>query len=233
MDKEKIDEISKLLPQMIDSGLVDSEDEAYEILKMDYPELHGLAAGIFDSIKSVGQHACGWVFGTKERPLSEWVPQLLIVSSNTQVSAYNLKAIEELGLVKGDFLRLKTLSAIKRNLQLIGKDALDLEAIPLDDEATFEMLREGRTEGVFTLQGKANRQGCVDIGVENVHDVIATTAIYRPALMRGELNKTYIRRRREHEDVEYPSEAAEAILSESYGLPIYQEQLMDLAYASV
>lgn len=229
--KEKQDEISKLLPQMIDSGMIEEESDVYEALKEEYPEIYELSSSMFDSLKSVGQHACGWVFGTQDRPLKKWVPSYLIASSGTLVAQFNLKSLEELGLVKGDFLRLRTLSVIKRTLQLLGKDSLDLLQIPLDDEDTFEMLREGRTEGIFTLQGKENRRGCIECEVENVHDVIAAVAIYRPALTRPGLHRKYNARRRGEEVVDYPHPLAEEILSPTYGIPVFQEQAMELGYA--
>lgn len=228
--KEQQDEISKLLPQMIDSGMVDDEADAYEILRQDYPQLHELASEIFDQVKSVGQHACGWLFGTRDRPAEKWVPFCLIASSGKLVTQYDLKSLEDFGLVKGDFLRLRTLSVIKQTLRLAGLDTLDLEQIPLDDAATFRMLREGHTEGVFTLQGKENRRGCMEVEVENVRDVINTVAIYRPALTREKQHTVY-NNRRKGEPVEYPHEIVERIVGPTFGVPIFQEQAMDIAYA--
>jgi DNA polymerase-3 subunit alpha len=228
--KEQQDEISKLLPQMIDSGMVDDEADAYEILKESYPELHEYASQIFDQVKSVGQHACGWLFGTRDRPASKWVPFCLIASSGRLVTQYDLKSLEDFGLVKGDFLRLRTLSVIKQTLRLAGLDTLDLEQIPLDDPDTFRMLREGKTEGVFTLQGKENRRGCIEVEVENVHDVINTVAIYRPALTREKQHLVY-NKRRKGEPVEYPHEIVEKIVGPTHGVPIFQEQAMEIAYA--
>jgi DNA polymerase III subunit alpha len=229
--KEQQDEISKLLPQMIDSGMVDDEADAYEILKADYPQLYEYASTIFDQVKSVGQHACGWLFGTEDRPAEQWIPFYLIASSGKLVTQYDLKSLEDFGLVKGDFLRLRTLSVIKQTLRLAGKDTLDLEQIPLDDPATFEMLRAGKTEGVFTLQGKENRRGCIEVEVQNVNDVINTVAIYRPALTRAKLHTVYNKRRRGEETVEYPHEIVETIVGATHGVPIFQEQAMEIAYA--
>ena len=229
--KETQDEISKILPQMIDSGMVEEEADAYEILKHEYPELYELTAGVFDALRNVSQHACGWLFGTQDRKISDWVPLVLIASSGVRVTAYNLGSLDSLGLVKGDFLRLKTLSVIKRTLNAIGKDALDLEQIPLDDPETFEMLREGRTEGVFTLQGKENRRGVIEIEADDVHDVIRAVAIYRPALTRPGYDKVFNRRRRGEEEVNYPHEIFSEVLGPTYGLPIFQEQIMDIGYA--
>lgn len=229
--KEEIDEIAKLLPQMIDSGMVDEESDVYEVLKEEYPEIYELASEVFDSIKNLSQHACGWLFGTKERPIEKWVPLVLIASSGRMVTQYNMKSIEELGLNKGDFLRLRTLDVVQTTRRLIGQDSLDITDIPLDDPKTFQMLREGRTEGVFTLQGKENRRGCMEVEVETVHDVIRTVAIYRPALTREGRHTLYNRRRKGDEEVEYPHKLAKPIMAETFGVPVFQEQAMELGYA--
>jgi DNA polymerase-3 subunit alpha len=231
IEKETIDEVAKLLPQMIDSGLVDEEEDAYAALKEQYPEIYDLAAGVFDSIKNVSQHACGWAVGTKDRPLKQWVPLYLIASSGAFVTQYDYKTYEWFGLTKLDLLRLKTLSVVKRCLTMLGKDALDLQQIPLDDPETFAMMRAGKTDGVFTLQGKTNRQGVMEVEAQTVHDVIASVAIYRPSLTRPGYHRVYNARRRGEETVSYPSDAAERVLGESYGLPIFQEQILDLAKA--
>lgn len=229
--KEQQDDLAKLLPQMIDSGMVEEEGDVYEALKADFPEIYELASSVFDSIRNVSQHACGWLFGTKERPIEDWVPLILIASSNSMVTQFNMKALEDMGLVKGDFLRLRTLSTIKRCLTILGQSALDISAIPLDDPATFEMLRSGRTEGVFTLQGKENRRGVVETEVETVHDVIASVAIYRPALTRPGYDKLYNNRRRGRVEVSYPSRISKSILGPTHGLPVFQEQIMEIGYA--
>lgn len=231
IDKERQDEVSKLLPQMIDSGMIDEESDVYEALKDEYPEIYELANSVFDSIKNVSQHACGWLFGTADRPIEEWIPLYYIASSGTQVTQFNLKFLEDLGLVKGDFLRLRSLSVVKRTLQLLGKDSLNLLQIPIDDPDTFQMLREGRTEGIFTLQGKENRRGCIECEVEAVRDVIASVAIYRPALTRPGYHKVFNARRKGNEAVSFPHEIAEEILGATYGLPVFQEQILELGYA--
>ncbi len=231
ISKEAQDEIAGLLPQMIDSGLVDEEEDIWTALKEEYPDIYELASGVFDNIKSVGQHACGWVFGTKDRPLREWVPRYLIASSGQLVSQYDYKQALEFGFNKGDFLRLKMLTVISKTLAMSGMNPLDLESIPLDDPETFEMIRAGDTEGIFTIQGKTNRQGCIEVEPENVHGVIATVAIYRPSLTRPGYHKVYNKRRKGEEDVTYPHEIAEKVLGETMGMPIFQEQILDLGYA--
>ena len=231
MNKDQIDEISKLLPQMIDSGMVDEESDVYEAIKEEYPEIYALASGVFDNIKNISQHACGWLFGTKDRPIEQWVPTALIASSNAQVTQFNLKSLGDMGLVKGDFLRLKTLSVIQRTRKALGQDTLSITDIPLNDAATFEMIREGRTEGVFTLQGKENRRGAMEVEARTYRDVIVAVALYRPALTRGKLNEKFNRRRKGMEEVSYPHPIAEEILGPTQGIPVFQEQVMDIAYA--
>lgn len=230
MPKEEQDEMAKLLPQMIDSGLVDEENDVYEALKDTYPEIYEAATKVFDSVRNISQHACGWLFGTKDRPISQWVPLTLIASSGRLVTQYNMKTLEDMGLNKGDFLRLRTLDVIQNTRKLLGQDSLDITDIPLDDAKTFEMLREGRTEGVFTLQGKENRRGCVEVEVESVHDVIKTVAIYRPALTREGKHDVFNARRRGKELIEWKHPALEKALGDTYGVPVFQEQVMELSY---
>jgi DNA polymerase-3 subunit alpha len=229
--KDQQDEISKLLPQMIDSGMVEEGMDVYEALKEDYPELYELTSGIFDSIKNVSQHACGWLFGTKDRPIEQWVPLYLIASSGTLVTQYDWKISEEFGLVKGDFLRLKMLAVATRALRMAGKSPLDFHKIPVDDPDTFEMFREGRTEGVHTLQGKENRRGAVAVEVADVHDVIVTAALYRPANTREGRDKIFNKRRRGEETVEYPHRIVKEILGPTFGIAVFQEQVMEICYA--
>ena len=230
ISKEKQDEISKLLPQIIDSGIAEEESTAFEVLKDDYPELYHLTSGIFDSIKSVGQHPCGWLLGTKERPIEEWVPLYLIASSNSLVTQFDMDTLSELGWLKGDFLRLKALSVAKRTIRSAGLD-IPLHEIPLDDEPTYEMIREGRTEGVHTLQGRENRRGAIECEVRNVFDVMNVVALYRPAHTSLGTDKLYNQRRLGHEVVTYEHPIVEEILSDTQGIPIFQEQVMEICKA--
>jgi len=157
---------------MIDSGVVDEDTDVFMALREDYPELYEISSAVFDSITNVSQHACAWVFGTPDRPISEWIPLYLIASSETLVTQYDGKTVEDFGLTKMDFLYLKTLDIAAKTMQMIGRSPLDFHELPLDDEETFGMIAAGRVEGVHTVQGKEVRRGCVEIGVENVHDVI-------------------------------------------------------------
>jgi DNA polymerase-3 subunit alpha len=230
VDKEIIDEISKLLPSMIDSGMVDEEDDAFELIKEEYPQIYELASGVFDSVKSISQHACAWLFGTKDRPVETWIPLTLIASSNTLVTQYNYKLIDKyFGLVKGDFLKLKTLSLMDRTMELANLP-FDFE-IPLDDPETFEMLCKGDTEGVHSMQGKTQRQGCLEVQPQSVFDLVAIQALYRPSGTRTGFDKVFVARRHGKEKIKKIHPIADEHLKETYGLPIYQESTLDIGYA--
>jgi len=231
IEKEEQDEISKLLPQMIDSGMVDEDTDVFMALREDYPELYEVTAAIFDSIKSVSQHACAWAFGTPERPLKTWVPMYLIASSGRLVTQYDFKTLEDFGLVKGDFLRLKTLDIAADVLKMIGRSPLDFFDLPRNDPKTYEMIRAGKVDGVHTLQGKEVRRGIVEMQAENVFDLTLAAALYRPANTRTGRDKLYVKRRHGKESFEYEHPILEEILSATHGVPVYQEQAMEIGYA--
>lgn len=230
--KELADEISNLLPSMIDSGVVDQEDDAFELIKEEYPDVYELTAGVFDSIKQISQHACAWLLGTKERPISSYIPLCLIASSNTMVTQYNYKLLDKyFGLVKGDFLRLKTLSVIKRSMTLAGMGSLDKEDIPLDDPKVFDMFCAGDTEGVHSMQGKTQRMGCIEVQPRSIFDLVVIQALYRPSGTRTGFDKLYVKRRRGEEKIPKIHPLVDSVLLETMGLPIYQEQILDIGYA--
>jgi DNA polymerase-3 subunit alpha len=231
MPKEEQDEIAKLLPQMIDSGMVDEDTDVLMALREDYPELYELASGIFDSIQNVSQHACAWLFGTPDRPVEEWIPLYLIASSGTLVTQYDFKTTEDFGLTKMDFLRLKSLDIAANALRAAGKSPLEFHNLPVDDPDTLEMIAQGSVDGVHTVQGKEVRRGCMEIEVESVHDVILAAALYRPANTRENQDKLYVERRKGFEIVEYPHPIVEEILGPTFGIPVYQEQAMEICYA--
>jgi DNA polymerase-3 subunit alpha len=238
IDEERIDELAKIIPQMIDSGLVSSDEEAYEMLKEEAPDLYEMVADVFDSIGNVTQHACAFVLGTEERPLSTWVPSYIIASSDTQVTQFNMKGIEELGFFKLDLLRLDSLTIIHNVARMLGKDMRWIDTLAERepgiyelDEGTLEMLREGRTEGIHSMQGGVQRRGCMEVGVESVEDMVAVQALYRPgAGSRTGTDKSFVNRRHGREDWESTNEFVGQYLDETYGYAIYQEQIMEMAF---
>lgn len=238
--EEKIEEYSKLLPQMIDSGMVDSDEEAYEMVQEELGiDLYGNASAVFDSLGSISQHACAFVIGTRARPLSDWVPRYRIGSSDAVVTQYNMKWIEELGYQKLDLLKLDTLSIMHHIARTLGKDMDWLEKVgqsepgiyAVDDKAVYEMLRAGKTEGVHSMQGKTQRRGCMEVGVESDDDLVAVQALYRPSGTRTGLDKTFVNRKFEREDWESTNKLVGSFLDETFGIAIYQEQIMEMGFA--
>jgi len=230
LPKEDQDEIAKLLPQMIDSGVVDEDDDIFIALKEDYPELYEITSQVFDQVKNVSQHACAWAFGTPDRPLKDWVPMYLIASSGKLVTQFDFKTFENFGLVKGDFLRLRALNVCANVLRMIGRSPLEFYDIPLSDPHTYKMIRQGNVDGVHTLQGKEVRRGTIEMEVEDIHDLVVAAALYRPANTRIDRDKQYLKRRRGEEQTEYPHEYIEQATSTTYGLPVFQEQAMEICY---
>ncbi len=172
-------------------------------------------------------HAAGLVIG--DRPLMEIVPITRDVRSVIPVTQFNMKWVEEAGLVKFDFLGLRTLTILKQTLSLLGQKGvdLDLEDIPLDDEATFAMLGEGNTTGMFQLESTGVREVLRSLKPDRFEDIVAVVALYRPGPMQN--IPQYVSRKHGREDVDYMHPWLEPILSETYGIMIYQEQVLEAA----
>jgi DNA polymerase III subunit alpha len=172
-------------------------------------------------------HAAGIVIG--DRPLSQLTPLYRDPKSNMQVTQFNMKWVEQAGLVKFDFLGLKTLTVIETATRLLkarGID-LDIQKIPLDDKKTYEMLSRGETVGVFQLESAGMRKALVDMRPDRFEDIIALVALYRPGPMAN--IPTYNARKHGQERPEYIHPKLEEMLKETFGVIIYQEQVMQIA----
>ncbi|MDJ0942075.1 MAG: DNA polymerase III subunit alpha [Kiloniellales bacterium] len=172
-------------------------------------------------------HAAGVVIG--DRPLDELVPLYRDPRSDMPVTQFNMKYVEQAGLVKFDFLGLKTLSVLARAQELIRERVSDfeLEAIPLDDPETFEMLGRAETVGVFQLESSGMRDVLRRLKPDRFEDIIAVVALYRPGPMDN--IPSYINRKHDQEQPDYLYPTLEGILKETFGIMIYQEQVMQIA----
>ena len=172
-------------------------------------------------------HAAGVVIG--DRPLEELVPLYRDPRSNMPVTQFNLKYIELAGLVKFDFLGLKTLTVLVHAVDLLRKRGveLDLANLPLDDPATYELLGRGDTVGVFQLEGAGMRDMLKKLGPDRFEDIIAVVALYRPGPMENIPRYIAVKHAEERPDYLHPS--LEPILAETHGIMIYQEQVMQIA----
>ncbi len=172
-------------------------------------------------------HAAGIVIA--DRPLDQLIPLYRDPRSNMPVTQYNMKWVEQAGLVKFDFLGLKTLTVLETARKLLANRGIevDFNAIPLDDEKTYQMLQRGETVGVFQLESQGMRKALIGMGPDRFEDIIALVALYRPGPMDN--IPTYNARKHGEEEPDYLHDSIRPVLEETYGVIIYQEQVMQIA----
>ncbi len=172
-------------------------------------------------------HAAGVVIG--DRPLDELVPLYRDPRSDMPATQFNMKWVEPAGLVKFDFLGLKTLTVIDRAVGYAAERgvALDMSRIPLNDKASFDMLGEGAATGVFQLESTGMRSTLRAMKPDTLEDIIALVSLYRPGPMEN--IPTYIERKQGRQKPDYLHPLLEGVLKETYGVIIYQEQVMQIA----
>ncbi|KQZ00986.1 DNA polymerase III subunit alpha [Pseudolabrys sp. Root1462] len=172
-------------------------------------------------------HAAGIVIG--DRPLNELVPLYRDPKSDMPVTQFNMKWVEQAGLVKFDFLGLKTLTTLKTAVELLKKRDIhiDLGAIPLDDKKTYELLARAEAVGVFQLESQGMRRALLDMQPDRFEDIIALVALYRPGPMAN--IPTYCARKHGLETPDYIHPKLEPVLKETFGVIVYQEQVMQAA----
>ena len=172
-------------------------------------------------------HAAGIVIG--DRPLSELVPLYRDPKSDMPVTQFNMKWVEPAGLVKFDFLGLKTLTVLDVAVKLLKPRGIDIDlaTLPIDDAPSYQMLARGDTVGVFQVESQGMRRALVDMRPDRFEDIIALVALYRPGPMAN--IPTYCARKHGDEESEYLHPILEPILKETFGVIIYQEQVMQVA----
>ena len=173
-------------------------------------------------------HAAGVVIG--DRPLDELVPLYRDPRSDMPVTQFNMKYVEQAGLVKFDFLGLKTISVVKRAIDIIHEETgedLDPLEFPLDDDKTFQMLRKGDTSAVFQLESQGFRDLCRQMKMSKFMQITAAVALYRPGPMENIPQYLACLHGEQEQDFMHPS--LKPILEETYGVMIYQEQVMQVA----
>ena len=225
------DRLSKMIPNDPGSAMslqeaIDSEERLRREIQTDE-----LTARVMErALKLEGfyahssTHAAGVVIG--DRPLEELVALYRDPKSDMPVTQFNMKWVEQCGLVKFDFLGLKTLTVLDRAIKYVqARDIhIDLAAVPLDDGPSYELLVAGDSAGVFQLESTGMRSVLKGLKPDKFEDIIAIVALYRPGPMDN--IPTYVDRKHGREKVEYPHPILEEILSETYGVIIYQEQVM-------
>ena len=230
----QVDRIAKLVPSnpakpvTLEQAL-ESEAELATLRDSDeqVEQLLDIAMSLEGLYRHASTHAAGLVIG--DRPLPDLVPIYRDPRSEMPVTQFNMKHVEEVGLVKFDFLGLKTLTVIQKAVAFIKQGGVDIDinSLPLDDKKTFEMLTAGDTVGVFQLESSGMRDVLKGLKPDRFEDIIAVVALYRPGPMEN--IPTYIARKHGREDLTYMHPKLEPILAETYGIMIYQEQVQQAA----
>ncbi len=188
-----------------------------------------MAMRIEGTNKSTGVHAAGVVISAD--PLDEVVP-LERSKEGGVTTQYPMEDIELLGLLKMDFLGLKNLTMIQKTVDLVAKThgvQIDLDTLPLDDPATYQLLARGELEGIFQLESSGMRQIVRDLKPSGLEDISSVLALYRPGPLDAGLIPKFINRKHGREEIKYEHELLTTILNETYGIMVYQEQIMKIA----
>lgn len=204
-------------------GHLTAEATKLRAYEQKYEEIFKAARTLEGCVRHKGVHACGVVWGQKG--ITEYIPTYS--RDGDIVTQVEGPDIESYGLVKFDFLGLETLNIIKKVLDVIGKDDKWLENLPLDDDVVYEMLRKSESIGVFQIESEGMRKTLSLIQPTCFDDIIAIVALYRPGPMQ--YLEVYANRKHGRESVEYPHERSREILGPTYGIMVYQEQVMQLA----
>ena len=190
-----------------------------------------LAEKLEGNVRNTGVHACGVIIGRD--PISDWVPVSTATDSDgskVMVTQYEGSVIEDTGLIKMDFLGLKTLSIIRdtlANIKITRGIDLDIEAIPIDDPKTYQLYCEGRTTGTFQFESAGMQKHLIDLQPSTFEDLIAMNALYRPGPM--DYIPDFIARKKGEKPIKYDIPCMEQYLKDTYGVTVYQEQVMLLS----
>jgi len=207
-----------VLPARLAEAGLDPEDVAVG-------RLLALAGELVGFPRHLSQHVGGFVIS--RGPLAELVPVENAAMAERTVIQWDKDDLEALGLLKVDVLGLGMLTAIRKALQFIGRE--DMRRVPPEDPQTYAMIRQADTVGVFQIESRAQISMLPRLRPENFYDLVIEVAIVRPGPIQGGMVHPYLRRRQGLEPVVYPSKAVEAVLSRTLGVPIFQEQVMQLA----
>jgi len=228
------DRLAKLVPEKPGVSLASAYKDVPELaqaLKDPNPliqETLKYALILEGSNRQTGVHACGVIIGPSN--LVDCLPLSTQKDSDLPVTQYEGKFVESVGMLKMDFLGLKTLSVLKEAVKNIEKThgiAIDIENIPLEDEKTYQLYQRGDTVGTFQFESGGMREYLKELKPNNIEDLIAMNALYRPGPM--EFIPTYINRKHGRQKTEYPHPWLEEILKPTYGIMVYQEQIMQAA----
>ncbi len=228
------DRVAKLIPTDLDITLgkaLAREPRLADLIKSDpvMAELWRVAEKLEGLNRQAGKHAAGVVIA--DRPIADYAP-LFVADDGSVVTQFNMGDLDAVGLIKFDFLGLTSLTTIARAEELIRARAnpnFRLEDIPLDDAATYEMVAAGRTAGVFQLETRGITDLVRRLRPSHIEDIIAVIALFRPGPLGSGMVDSFVRRKHGQEEVTYLVPQLESLLKDTYGVILYQEQVMLIA----
>ncbi len=226
---DRANEISKLIEEDNLDKVLATSKEFKDFYKNDETgkKLIDISLRLEGLVRSAGKHAAGVVIS--RGPLTDYVPLYMDPKDGSVSTQFEMKTLEQAGMVKMDFLGLKNLTIITRCLELVKETAgrdIDINAIPMDDKKTFDLLREGDTMGVFQLEGSGMQNVLKRLGPTTFEDIIAIEALYRPGPLKSGMTDDFIKRKRNPKLINYPHPSLEPILNDTLGVVVYQEQVM-------
>ncbi len=230
----RVDRVAKMIPDALNMTIDKALEKEPDLRRaMDEDEI---IAKLIDTgrrleglVRHASTHAAGIVIS--DRAMQEYLP-LYKGKKGETVTQYDMKRVEKVGLIKFDFLGLKTLTVISETLKLIkadNKPQPDISRLPLDDLKTFDLLGQGLTDGVFQLESSGMRSVLTELKPNCFEEIIALLALYRPGPLESGMVSDFINRKHGRIPVEYIHPALEPILNETYGVILYQEQVMKIA----
>jgi DNA polymerase III subunit alpha len=229
----KVNTIVKLIPEdlniTIDKALEKDNDlRALCENDADAAKIIDIGKRLEGCIRGTGIHAAGMIISGK--PLSEHIPICTAKDSEMLVTQYSMKPVEMVGMLKIDFLGLKTLTCLQICQEAVNAKRttkVDWTTLPLDDAKTFQLLNQGKTQGIFQLESAGMQELAKQLHLDKFEEIIAVLSLYRPGPM--DMIPSFIQRKHKREPIEYDHPWMGDILSETYGIMVYQEQVMQIA----
>ncbi|MBI5453343.1 MAG: DNA polymerase III subunit alpha [Deltaproteobacteria bacterium] len=230
-----VDKIAKLVPNTLNITISDAIEQEPKLKKLteDDPrvkELIEVAIALEGLPRHASTHAAGVVISNK--PLVEYLPLYKSQKEDVITTQYPMKDVEKIGLVKFDFLGLKTLTVIEKTLKLVKEnrgETLDIENLSLDDPATYAQIASGDTNGIFQLESSGLKELLRKLKPETFEDLIAAVALYRPGPLQSGMVDDFINRKHKKVPIVYEVPELKDILENTYGVMVYQEQVMEIA----
>jgi DNA polymerase III subunit alpha len=239
IELDRVVHLTKMIPDKLGITLDESLEQSAD-LRQAYesdPQVHELldiARKLEGTNRNVGTHAAGVVIANG--PITDYVPvQRINPKSDTEAgqavitTQWTMDDLDKVGLLKMDFLGLRTLTLLDKALRLIKERrgvVIDVQKLPLDDKPTYELLQSGKTQGVFQFESDGIRNLLRQMKPDNIRDIIASTALYRPGPMQGGMLDSYINCKHGREKPEYAHPIMEEVLSKTYGIMVFQESVM-------